>query len=166
MYSSGRPSTVNDHPSRGALRETARTGAPWRDLPMELGNWNSVWRQFRRWTESGIWDVIFIILLGLTPLILLAVIGVAVVVLIMLFRFLVDPVRFFLVQQLSFAIVMIAGMAIAVSAYILTIRHALRQIRRWRQSGQTTKVVAGLVVFTLVAIIVLTFPGLVVLFFY
>ena len=36
----------------------ARTGAPWRDLPRELGNWNSVWRQFRRWTESGIWDVL------------------------------------------------------------------------------------------------------------
>ena len=35
----------------------ARTGAPWRDLPAELGNWNSVWRQFRRWSESGVWDV-------------------------------------------------------------------------------------------------------------
>lgn len=35
----------------------ARTGAPWRDLPIELGNWNSVWRQFRRWSESGVWDV-------------------------------------------------------------------------------------------------------------
>jgi transposase len=36
----------------------ARTGAPWRDLPAELGNWNSVFRQFRRWTASGLWDVI------------------------------------------------------------------------------------------------------------
>jgi transposase len=35
----------------------ARTGAPWRDLPVELGNWNSVFRQFRRWTASGLWDV-------------------------------------------------------------------------------------------------------------
>jgi transposase len=35
----------------------ARTGAPWRDLPAEFGNWNSVWRQFRRWAQSGIWDV-------------------------------------------------------------------------------------------------------------
>jgi transposase len=34
-----------------------RTGAPWRDLPDELGNWNSVHRQFRRWTASGLWDV-------------------------------------------------------------------------------------------------------------
>ena len=36
----------------------ARTGAPWRDLPEELGNWNLVWRQFRRWSVSGVWDVL------------------------------------------------------------------------------------------------------------
>ena len=36
----------------------ARTGTPWRDLPSEFGNWNSVWRQFRRWTEAGLWDVL------------------------------------------------------------------------------------------------------------
>lgn len=36
----------------------ARTGAPWRDLPEELGNWNSVHRQFRRWTGSCVWDVL------------------------------------------------------------------------------------------------------------
>ena len=35
----------------------ARTGAPWRDLPEELGNWTSVRRQFRRWTASGLWDL-------------------------------------------------------------------------------------------------------------
>jgi len=35
-----------------------RTGAPWRDLPEEFGNWNSVWRQFRRWCLSGVWDII------------------------------------------------------------------------------------------------------------
>lgn len=35
----------------------SRTGAPWRDLPAELGNWNSVHRQYRRWTASGLWDV-------------------------------------------------------------------------------------------------------------
>lgn len=34
-----------------------RTGAPWRDLPEALGNWNSVHRQFRRWTTSGLWDL-------------------------------------------------------------------------------------------------------------
>lgn len=32
-----------------------RTGAPWRDLPDRLGNWNSQWRRFRRWSASGVW---------------------------------------------------------------------------------------------------------------
>lgn len=31
----------------------ARTGAPWRDLPDRLGNWNSQWRRFDRWAASG-----------------------------------------------------------------------------------------------------------------
>ena len=34
-----------------------RRAAPWRDVPAELGNWNSVFRQFRRCTCSGLWDV-------------------------------------------------------------------------------------------------------------
>jgi transposase len=41
-----------------------RTGAPWRDLPEEFGNWNSIVRQFRRWADSGIWDVILEALAG------------------------------------------------------------------------------------------------------
>ena len=31
----------------------ARTGAPWRDLPERLGNWNSQWRRFDRWSAMG-----------------------------------------------------------------------------------------------------------------
>jgi len=34
----------------------ARTGAPWRDLPERLGNWNSAWRRFDRWAAKGVWD--------------------------------------------------------------------------------------------------------------
>jgi hypothetical protein len=41
-----------------------RTGAPWRDLPEEFGNWNSIFRQSRRWADSGIWDVILEALAG------------------------------------------------------------------------------------------------------
>ena len=36
----------------------ARTGAPWRDLHEHFGKWDSVYRQFRRWTVAGVWDVI------------------------------------------------------------------------------------------------------------
>jgi transposase len=35
-----------------------RTGAPWRDLPEFFGKWGSVYRQFRRWSVSGVWDVL------------------------------------------------------------------------------------------------------------
>ncbi len=32
-----------------------RTGAPWRDLPPDYGNWNTVQRRFCRWRNKGIW---------------------------------------------------------------------------------------------------------------
>jgi transposase len=34
-----------------------RTGTSWRYLPDALDNWKSVYRQFRRWTAGGLWDV-------------------------------------------------------------------------------------------------------------
>ena len=37
----------------------ARAGAPWRDLPEELGHWNSVFQRFRRWAKKGVWERIF-----------------------------------------------------------------------------------------------------------
>jgi putative transposase len=37
----------------------ARTGAPWRDLPSEFGNWNSNFVRFRRWTNAGVWQRLF-----------------------------------------------------------------------------------------------------------
>ncbi len=42
-----------------ALLWIARTGAPWRDLPEGFGCWNTVFRRFRRWAKSGIFDKIF-----------------------------------------------------------------------------------------------------------
>jgi putative transposase len=36
-----------------------RTGAPWRDLPGEFGNWNSVYVRFRRWARKGLWERLF-----------------------------------------------------------------------------------------------------------
>jgi putative transposase len=34
----------------------ARTGAPWRDLPAELGNWHTTFTRFSRWSKTGIWQ--------------------------------------------------------------------------------------------------------------
>ena len=51
----GRPGT-DDRQFVNAVLFVAKTGVPWRDLPERLGNWNSVWRRFRRWSESGRWE--------------------------------------------------------------------------------------------------------------
>ena len=36
-----------------------RTRAPWRDLPPEFGNWNSVFVRYSRWAEKGVFETIF-----------------------------------------------------------------------------------------------------------
>jgi transposase len=42
----------------------ARAGAPWRDLPDTFGNWNSVFRRFRRWAKKGVLENVFQALSG------------------------------------------------------------------------------------------------------
>jgi len=39
-----------------------RTGAPWRDAPERYGKWNSIYRRFRRWCASGVWESVAIAL--------------------------------------------------------------------------------------------------------
>ena len=34
----------------------ARTGAPWRDLPLGLGNWHTTYTRFSRWAGKGVWQ--------------------------------------------------------------------------------------------------------------
>ena len=36
-----------------------RTGSPWRDLPQDFGNWNSVFKRFRRWAKAGVFESLF-----------------------------------------------------------------------------------------------------------
>lgn len=45
-----------------------RTGIPWRDLPERYGNWNSIFRRFRRWCAQGVFDEILetLVELGIT----------------------------------------------------------------------------------------------------
>ena len=33
-----------------------RTGAPWRDLPPDYGDWKNIHRRFSRWREKGRWE--------------------------------------------------------------------------------------------------------------
>ena len=35
-----------------------RTGAPWRDLPSELGRWHTVYTRYNRWSKKGRWQTI------------------------------------------------------------------------------------------------------------
>ena len=36
-----------------------RVGGPWRDLPPGFGEWNSIFRRFRRWALKGVFKRIF-----------------------------------------------------------------------------------------------------------
>ena len=35
-----------------------RTGAPWRDLPPDYGDWKNTHRRFCRWRDKGIWELL------------------------------------------------------------------------------------------------------------
>ena len=47
-----------------AVLWVARTGSPWRDLPAELGSWNTVFQRFRYWAERDVFREIFEALSG------------------------------------------------------------------------------------------------------
>ena len=42
-----------------AILYIARTGVPWRDLPLRFGPWNSNYQRFKRWCEKGVWERVF-----------------------------------------------------------------------------------------------------------
>lgn len=43
----------------------ARTGSQWRHLPDEYGKWNSVFRRYRRWVTTGVFDAMLETLAGM-----------------------------------------------------------------------------------------------------
>ncbi len=60
-YLSGRKGSVGRPASDNRLFINAvfwifRTGAPWRDLPPDYGDWKNTHRRFCRWRDKGVWE--------------------------------------------------------------------------------------------------------------
>lgn len=54
----GRASCIEPSSCSGRGFLDCAHGSQWRDLPEEFGKWSSVYRQFRRWTLAGLWELI------------------------------------------------------------------------------------------------------------
>jgi transposase len=52
----GRPPTWTKRQLIDGIRWRTRTGAPWRDLPVRYGPWQTVYGLFRRWQRDGTWQ--------------------------------------------------------------------------------------------------------------
>ncbi len=55
----GNPTGRDNRRFMEAVLWRVRTGAPWRDLPQDFGNWNSVFKRFRRWAKAGVFERLF-----------------------------------------------------------------------------------------------------------
>jgi|SRR5579883_1882926 hypothetical protein len=92
---------------------------------------------------------------GLLPLIVTIAIGAFAIVLIMLVRLLVDPVKYFLLQQALFAVIMIGALACIIIAFIVTTRRILKCIKMWREGSETAKVKAATMTMLLVGFVLI-----------
>ena len=53
----GRPAS-NNRLFINAVFWILRTGAPWRDLPPDFGDWRNTQRRFCRWRDQGVWEAL------------------------------------------------------------------------------------------------------------
>jgi len=60
---SGRPPRWSKRQLIDGIRWRTRTGAPWRDLPPDYGDWSNTHRRFIRWRDKGIWERLLEILI-------------------------------------------------------------------------------------------------------
>jgi|GEM_PF-3034727 len=110
------------------------------------------------------WSIRYILLLTLAPLYLLAIIGGIVLALVMLSRYLISPSNY-LLQQTIFILIMSSGVIIAIIVYVISVRHALRNVGMLRQNGYIRLANIGLIVLAIVASI-LILPVILALFFH
>lgn len=57
----GRPPKSNRMIINGILW-VAKSGAAWRDLPERYGPWQTVYSRFRKWSEEGVFEAVFVAL--------------------------------------------------------------------------------------------------------
>lgn len=55
--STGRPA-LNSRTVFNAILWVLDSGAKWRFIPKEYGNWNSIYHKFRKWIEAGVFESI------------------------------------------------------------------------------------------------------------
>ena len=59
----GRPATPH-RPAVEGIIYRYRAGIPWRDLPVEFGPWQTVWKRHHRFSMDGTWDKVLTALLA------------------------------------------------------------------------------------------------------
>jgi len=58
----GRPPKWSKRQLIDGIRWRTRVGAPWRDVPVCYGCWQTIYGLFRRWQRTGIWALILTML--------------------------------------------------------------------------------------------------------
>ena len=57
----GRPPEENRSIINGILWRL-RCGTPWRDVPPKYGNWNTIYRRLRLWSNAAVWEAVSVTL--------------------------------------------------------------------------------------------------------